>query len=599
MESTLKLNCNWLRDQQAAEIVENINKSLRPVELTIGAPNHFLVEDEETTRALITILNNPSTKEKLKSLVVKYVRPLNDAFESLGLVLRDNTTLETLELKACMYRNDPPDSMFDALESNTTLKKLIFESCMLSQPQIDKLGTMLRNPETKLETLVLNNIFLNNMDITSIAEALVHNQTLKTFGFYRSIENGLKKLASALSVNQTLQVLHFSLYRVPNSSALGNDVIRNAKWVHEIKFAENLFEPGMAAFGYALANHTRLKTLIVDESHFVSASPSDFKPFMDGLRTSRSLEELRLPNCSASSPDFFPALAKAVGSNTSLKSLVLDGCRIHDFKRIDMNDFFDGVRSNRSLVNLSLKYCYLTPLMGRRGGFAEFLSSNSALRRLCLTQNDIGEECIHTIAYALKTNKTTLKYLDLSNCDIDPKNGEILATMVRTNRTLKRLNLDGNNDLNNDTAVAFANALMHNTTLEDLRLSSTSINDGGVVPIAKVLFGSNRTLKRLSLWTYGIGAPADTELREAIRANTTLDQILLNGDDSEYEDEFALRNMRLAGTTAAAARRPYLSQRPLDRIAQFALPPHKYDEWHRRKDEEEEEETNVGGCLIF
>ena len=74
---------------------------------------------------------------------------------------------------------------------------------------------------------------------------------------------------------------------------------------------------------------------------------------------------------------------------------------------------------------------------------ATALKTNTALKNLDLSDNDLGPADAESLATALKPN-TTLTNLDLSHNYLGPASAESLATALKTNTTLTNLNLSDN-----------------------------------------------------------------------------------------------------------------------------------------------------------
>jgi len=74
---------------------------------------------------------------------------------------------------------------------------------------------------------------------------------------------------------------------------------------------------------------------------------------------------------------------------------------------------------------------------------AEFLKSNTSVKRLDLARNQISDDGANALAHALSLN-TTLEYLNLESNSVAEKGGVNLCRAVHANTTLQYLNLQYN-----------------------------------------------------------------------------------------------------------------------------------------------------------
>ena len=102
---------------------------------------------------------------------------------------------------------------------------------------------------------------------------------------------------------------------------------------------------------------------------------------------------------------------------------------------------------------------------------AEALRTTTALRKLDLLINPIGDKRLQYIAEALGTN-TTLTKLSLGYCriEITEVNGPALTKMLQRNKTLRVLNLSSNYAISDNAASFVIEGLKKNTILKTLSL---------------------------------------------------------------------------------------------------------------------------------
>ena len=179
---------------------------------------------------------------------------------------------------------------------------------------------------------------------------------------------------------------------------------------------------------------------------------------------------------------------------------------------------------------------------------------NSCLRKLSLSANRLGSSTV-VVVNALK-EISTLKELDLN----DNKNrseglGPAIATVVSTNKSLETLSVKDNglnddgviliaqslcelsslkvcnlrdNYITNKAAKALASAISKNTKLEELYLGNNQLQLGTIkiaISLQKI-----STLKVLDLDNNNITEQAAKQLSIAIKKNTSLENLWLNGN---------------------------------------------------------------------
>eukprot|EP00937_MAST-01D_sp_MAST-1D-sp2_P004366 g4366.t1 len=113
----------------------------------------------------------------------------------------------------------------------------------------------------------------------------------------------------------------------------------------------------------------------------------------------------------------------------------------------------------------------------------------------------------------------------------DSREGKNIVSKLRANdATLQQLWLQNwlqNTSVGDSGAIALAEALKTNTTLQQLCLNNTSVGDGGAIALGEAL-KTNTTLQGLSLSYTSVGDGGATALGEALKTNTTLQKLGLN-----------------------------------------------------------------------
>jgi Leucine-rich repeat (LRR) protein len=132
--------------------------------------------------------------------------------------------------------------------------------------------------------------------------------------------------------------------------------------------------------------------------------------------------------------------------------------------------------------------------------------TTTRLQKLDLDCNDINDEGVEVLVNAL-ANGNQLKELYLgSNESITSRGWKTLATLLEMpGSAIKKLSV-GCNDIGDEGALVFANALQNNSTLETLNLYRCGITDEGWAPFSRLLcdassvnntYMSNHTLEEI------------------------------------------------------------------------------------------------------
>ncbi|GMF21473.1 unnamed protein product [Phytophthora lilii] len=196
-------------------------------------------------------------------------------------------------------------------------------------------------------------------------------------------------------------------------------------------------------------------------------------------------------------------------------------------------------------------------------------SSIMNLRRLDISQNQIGPKSAQTLRSYLVSPNCTVEMLHVDNADIDDdecaafmtafeKNqsitrlwmsrncigkaenlnvvqpnfttgGEAIANMLHVNPMLVHLDLSWNY-LRLESSIALANSIRDNRTLVELKLAYNACADAGAMMFGEAL-RFNKSLQMLDLSYNSIGVKGAMVLANAIRSNRTLRTLQLNGNN--------------------------------------------------------------------
>ena len=232
-----------------------------------------------------------------------------------------------------------------------------------------------------------------------------------------------------------------------------------------------------------------------------------------GLKDNKTLEELHLGSCSIG-PAGTQGLAEGVFSS-ALKRLVLNDNMIGDEGAAALGA---RLKENKSLEELELYDCKI----GTAGaqGLAEGLFS-SALTSLNLSDNRIGVPGAKALAGALKVS-SALKNLNLAWNVIRPTGAAALAESLKVSSALEKVNVS-HNELNEGAALSIIKAARQQDKMEVLELAACGIGPGGAAEVADYISFSS-ALKILDLaFNLGIKGDSAQQLAAAALESKTLE----------------------------------------------------------------------------
>jgi NLR family CARD domain-containing protein 3 len=223
------------------------------------------------------------------------------------------------------------------------------------------------------------------------------------------------------------------------------------------------------------------------------------------------------------------SFSAALALNTSVETLIIQESLSDD----ESVKIFEALKSNTALTKLDLK----NNNVGQKGAamLAEALQCNISLASLDLSRNDIRDEAYAPLLCVLKECNTYLNHIEI---DSDwPASAMIKAIreVVWANQAGTRL-LHAHGEINlagkqyyGDLEV-LSEDLATNTTVTILNLESKIIYDEGMVRFAEALGKKNRTLVEIGLGRSTIFESGASALAAALRENTTLQGLDLSNN---------------------------------------------------------------------
>ncbi|XP_051764038.1 NACHT, LRR and PYD domains-containing protein 12-like isoform X42 [Ctenopharyngodon idella] len=493
--------------------------------------------------------------------------------------------LEKLRLWGCYITAEGCAALASALRSNSHLRELDLTWNKIGDECLMLLSDGLKDPHCKLETLKLFDCNITAEGCAALASALRSNSLLRELdltgniiggGGLTLLSDGLKDphckleklwlfdcnitaegcaaLASALRSNSHLRELNLSGNIIGDGGlTLLSDGLKDPHCkLEKLRLEDcNITAEGCAALASALRSNSHLRELDLTDNIIGGGG---LTLLSDGLKDPHcKLEKLRLEDCNITA-EGCAALASALRSNSHLRELDLTDNIIGGG---GLTLLSDGLKDPHcKLEKLRLSYCNITA--EGCAALASALRSNSHLRELDLTDNIIGGGGLTLLSDGLKDPHCKLEKLRLSYCNITAEGCAVLASALRSNSHLRELNLtdniigdggltllsDGLKDphckleklrlsycnITAEGCAVLASALRSNSHLRELNLTDNIIGDGGLTLLSDGLKDPHCKLEKLRLSCCNITAEGCAVLASALRSNSHLRELDLNGN---------------------------------------------------------------------
>ena len=153
------------------------------------------------------------------------------------------------------------------------------------------------------------------------------------------------------------------------------------------------------------------------------------------------------------------------------------------------------LKTNKTIKTLDLRSSSLT---GGIKQVTDSLFNNKTLEQLVLFNvTDITDEDITHLSTMLSSN-TTLKVLELYNCNITDNGVRYICEGLTKNQTLTELDIGGNRQITSVSTSTIADLIQTTTSLTTLYLYNTSLNNDDIKTICTSL-NKNTTIRKLHL----------------------------------------------------------------------------------------------------
>ncbi|XP_066512908.1 ribonuclease inhibitor-like [Hoplias malabaricus] len=284
---------------------------------------------------------------------------------------------------------------------------------------------------------------------------------------------------------------------------------------------------------------------------------SEVKKLCDGLKSPRcKLETLGLARCRLGKQSC-EHLKSVLLKNSSLKTLDLSD---NDLQDSGVEKLCDGLKSEDcKLETLRLARCRL----GKQSceHLKSVLLEKSSLKNLDLSNNDLQDSGVKKLCDGLKSEDCKLETLRLNYCDLSEDSCDSLASVLSSDSTLKELDLSDNDledsgvkklcdglksprckletlrlagcRLGKHSCKHLRSVLLKNSSLKNLDLSNNDLQDSGVKELCDGLKTEDCKLETLRLVRCRLGKQSCEHLKSVLLKNSSLKNLDLSDNDLE------------------------------------------------------------------
>ena len=431
-----------------------------------------------------------------------------------------------------------------ALKQLNSLKVLKLGNTNIPKEAIDDLALAIKYNQC-LNTLELQHNKLQSSSIVVILKAISKISSLKVLNLHSNLFNECagEYLSSAILNNPTLNALHI------DGTCIGKGMVHVAKALQKVTTLEvlglgfNLFPTNTRdELGLAIQANEHLQSLLLLFNNLNS----------NVLQLLSNISTLHILNLRKT------CLLNEAGN--LLSDVILHNSRLVyiDISDNDLNDgalqVIKAIKHLKQLETLALGNINLTSANNECGeDLSETIINNTHLTDIDLNSNSI-EGIVMQVTKSLQ-HLSSLKKLNLSNCNLPDEACGELVHVVDSNKYLEELILSKNNF--GSSKLLFLQALRRISTLKALNLQDTQLteetgecltaliqnttefktfllNDNsigqGILQITKA-FQQHKLLKSLGLSNTNMPFEASTELALAIKCNQGLSNFQLHGNN--------------------------------------------------------------------
>ena len=533
----LNLNNNNIPEEAADELATAIRANNSLEELWLGG-NRL----GSSTVLIVNALKEISTLKVLD--LNDNMNTRNELAPTVACVLTKNKFMQNLGLRNNGLNDDGVKIISESLCQHTKLIAMDFQKNNLTKESSESLSLIISN-NNKLAALSLSNNQLQ-VGAIKIATALKSISSLKKLGLLNNNipEEAAGELSAAIIANNSLEELWLGGNHLGSSTIMIVNALKEITTLEELSLGNNGNRSKELA--PAIASMIKRNKLIKN----LSLSDSGLND--DGVtKIAESLCEHTKLRCIALQKNNITkksaeALSSVVSNNNGLKNLYLGNNQL----QVGAIKLATALKTISSLKILNLTNNSIPEEAADELSAA--IRANNSLEELWLGGNHLGSSTV-MIVNALK-EITTLKKLSLSNNGNRSKElAPAIASMVTRNKLMETLSLN-NSGLNDDGIMKIAGSLCEHTKLKWIYLHNNNITKKSAKALSSIISSNNRleelhlsgnhlqlgavqvstalktisSLKVLCLENNSIPVEVAYELEAAIRANTSLEQLLLS-----------------------------------------------------------------------
>ncbi|XDV23256.1 hypothetical protein PO909_027917, partial [Leuciscus waleckii] len=468
----INLNNSRLLDSGVKEICEGVKKS----KLKIMKLSDCSITEEGYKALASALRSNPS---HLIELDLTGNDPGQSGVKELSdLQLDPNCQLKTLRFlgpaadEACQYVTGIVG------KNPLLLRELNLSECELGDTRVNQIAALLLDKHCKLNIIQLNNCELTQKSCSVLATVLSSKTTLKEINLNNSrlLDSGVKEICEGLKS----PVCELKILKLSDCS---------------------ITEEGYKALASALRSNP---------SHLIELDLTGNDPGQSGVKELNDL--LQDPNCQLKTLRLLQSLAADEACQYVIKHLCKNPLFLSE---LNLNTHKIGdTRVNQIAALLQDKHCKINTLKLRNCGLTEescsalatVLRSNSSLKELDMSNNNLQDSGVKKLQDALKNTNCRLEKIRLSDCRITEEGYKALASALRSNPShLIELDLTGNDP--GQSGVKELNDLLQdpNCQLKTLRFLRSPDADEACQYVTGIVGKNLLLLRELNLSKHKLG----------------------------------------------------------------------------------------------
>jgi Ran GTPase-activating protein (RanGAP) involved in mRNA processing and transport len=376
---------------------------------------------------------------------------------------------------------------------------------------------------------------------STIAEGLCSTDIVRILGLSGNnmSDDGVMVLIQGLKQNRSVEILDLSDNNIKDSGAIAiASILQHNTTLQSIILGNNkIRKTGAAAMADALAHNKRLKKLNMSGNRLRDAGAT---ALVEMLRVNTTLQHVNVSRNEINVAGG-KAFADVLKANTTLQALNLANNLLGEA----VVEFGPALTRNSTLMELDLENNMITAEHATRLGDSLLQVS---LMTVNLSNNHLGDEGTKPILDSFK-ERSTLRYLDISNTGITAKCMDEVAILLRLCPQMETLQVDGNK-IGTEGVTVLAATIKENQSLTSLNLDKCGMDSMSTTALALALH-NNPLFTSLTISGNKIGDEGCRGLCYALKRMTMLQNLDLSNNEitDAMKQELAsvfVNNTRLA-----------------------------------------------------